>query len=204
MRLLTVTIFVILLPSVSLFAADSATWGVRLGTAFSSPEYEMTGERFEFDSHFATGLSVGLTVEFPLAAFITGRGEVVYTEKAGRCDVTDSEGLGTRELESNIGFLSLSPQVKLAIPTMRAGPYLLVGPRMDIRITDDVEWLSLTDGDLEPVVWSLTVGLGRQFELGKTAVVLEIVYQHDLTDIVESSSLSLKHRTFVVHAGLVL
>ena len=204
-----------LLPTGSVAAGETARsieFSVRAGLVISDQDYDYDDAAFSFDPRSSIGAALAVDVSWPLTCSFAMRGEVMYIRKGSEVKVLNTTvggviggGNHPAELKDAIDYLAIAPLATASLSAGRFRPYVLAGPRLDIKLGGDSELNAVTSDGLESTIWGLTVGLGCTLKLSDTRSVLcEVQYHRDLTDAYDLAIVDVRNRAVVFLVGLTL
>lgn len=183
-------------------------FGVKAGivVADESYEYSPNPDNLNADPNSRTGLSLGVFFEYPLIARLSVRPGVEYVQKGAEITVRETtydypHGLGTRDIKDRIDYLSIPVLASIGFPVGGGATYILAGPRLDFKVSSDMELL--VDADFKSTVFGLTFGLGHELPVKNLGLAFaEFNYHHDLGNAYEQGILTVKNKSFSVMAGM--
>ena len=180
--------------------AEPVAFGVKLGAVLSDQDYDYDDGTFAYNPRSSVGPVMGLFVAMAHTPFLSSRLDVLYIRKGSEIKVLEPS---PAELKDEISYLSLSPQLKAAVPLGPGSPFVVAGPRLDIKLGGDSELNAVASNGLESTVWGMTVGCGYQIPIAGTRYMfVEIVYHGDFSDAYEFTRLNVRNRAVVLTAGM--
>lgn len=210
----TVLILFIVLTLVAGSAQSSGifSYGAKAGLSFAATDYkyEVTalGEK---KRDWRNGLLVGVVFDYRLLPFASVRPEFTYVQKGSKYNfeiTTEQYPLGTGEyMEANerIDYLSLQLLVKVRAPKPGPHPYLLAGPRLDLKLSESSDFGGNSVLDkAKSTVFGGTVGAGFSIPVGPvTNLFVEFEYYPDFGDAVNETAVNVTNKSLSVAAGLM-
>jgi len=194
MKKITIFYIVTMCLSVSIVHGQIITGlGVKTGASFTNQKFDYLQASLNMDTNSRTGMDIGIFAELLPLPMLKLVPEVHYIQK-GMIEEqirTDDSGqpLGTLEHNNQVDYLSIPVLAKITIPNLILSPYLIAGPRLDIMLGYDSEFI---DGDLIYDEFE-TYDLGADIGIGlETNLMLPV---HFLAEIRYSPSLSNSYKT---------
>jgi hypothetical protein len=150
--------------------------GFKGGLTIANQSYSYADPSIRFGADWRLGLAAGLSVERACYSFLSVRMEILYVEKGFKQSFlrTDEFGniLGTLHLNARLNDLALN---LLAKASTRSCSYILVGPRLDIRLSSSNDFINSYFDEIESkyaeTVFGLTFGLGQELRITPRAIV---------------------------------
>lgn len=222
---LLVAAFVIWLPFVA-HAQFLKNVGVKFGVNSSSARLDDTSNSFEIETGRRTGVQAALFAEWFNAPSFSLVTQVEYVQRGFSEEqfiTTENspEPVAKAKANSRLDYVSLPLLVKLRLPEVNSGPYLVVGPRVDFlvnRVAGEFDFPPYVNQFGLLVKESATSGWGdfyNDHNLGGTAGVgfasgkfagatlqLEVRYNFDFTDQAEFELLDAKNHAFDLWLGV--
>jgi len=182
-------------------------FGLKVGGAIANQDWDYAPP-FDLDSESRLGLDIAVFTEFLNAPFISILAEVHYLQKG----FTISQEITTIESPNGTGeFWTQTPRVdyvsfpilaKISLPAPFS-PYVIGGPRLDIRIGQKGDGFDAVYDDLETFDLGATLGLGVESpRLASFNLLAEIRYSPSLTDVFENDALKVKNESIEFLTGV--
>jgi len=106
------------------------------------------------------------------------------------------------ELKPRIDYLSFPILAKLQLP-MHLSPYIVVGPRIDVRLGQKADGYQAVYDHLNRLDLGASIGMGVETpELLSFNFLVEFRYSPSFTDVFESDTLTLKNKSFEFLVGI--
>jgi len=179
MKKLTTLLLVCLLTTTA-FAAPR--FGVKGGVMFGNVEEDVLVHPIASETTTRTGLVAGVWGEFPLVILegFAIRGDVLYAQKGAEYEIFNED------VSIIADELTFTPFAVYYLPIPAVRPFLEIGPEVGITVKDgvaidDEHWDS--NGTWEDMNFSLNIGGGLDFQLGRRAITLELKYNRGLTNM---------------------
>ena len=160
--------------------------GFKGGLTIANQSYSYADPGIQFGGDWRLGLAAGLSVERACFSFLSVRMEILYVEKGFKQSFmrTDEFGniLGTLDMHSRLNDLAFNLLAKGSTPSRS---YILVGPRLDIKLSSSNDFINSffdeIEGKYAETVFGLTFGLGQELRLAPHAMLfIEGQYHVDL------------------------
>ena len=188
--------------TVTATASEPVSFGVKLGAVISDQDYDYEEDAFAYNPRSSVGPVMGLFVEMPHTSCLSSRLDLLYIRKGSEVKVLEPV---PAELKDEIDYLSISPQLKAAVPLGPGSPFVVAGPRLDIKLGGDSELNAVASDSLESTVWGMTVACGYQIAIGESRIIfVEIAYHGDFSDAYDFDlpRLNVRNRAVVLTAGM--
>lgn len=210
----SVCILVIMLLAASVSATLPFRFGATAGMTIANQTIDyndqssIPGTSLEFD--YKGGLAIGVMAEYPATQYVTIRPAIQYVQKGFKDNIIlttpqGPTGVATGTFKQRLDYLSIPVLAKVTPPVNSfVTPYALAGPRLDIKVSESSDFFSddvLSDG-AKSTVFGLSLGAGVQKTLSHGGTVLvEGLWELDLTDSMEMETLNSKNKSFVIQVG---
>ncbi len=189
-------------------SAGPKQFGVKAGITLADQDYEYLALDWEDERDYKVGLTIGMFVDVPLTSFLSLRPGMEYVQKGSDLSQViqwtnesspEIVGDSTIEFSDRIDYLSIPILAELTLPT---NTYLVLGPRLDVKIGSSSETASIFADEFKSVVFGGTVGIGQEFMLGSLGpMLLEFDYHHDFSKALDNSNLEVKNKTLAFALG---
>jgi len=198
----------LILPSAGLNARVASSSGIKIGAVSASQTWDYSALS-DPDFKSRLGLDVGLFVEAFDLRVASVLLEAHYVQKGFSDEqvVTgpdNPDGTGEiLEISPRVDYLSFPLLLKVDLPLFLS-PYLLAGPRLDLRIGQKPEGYQAVLDDLERLDTGVTVGVGIEpLPLSPANIVVEIRYSPGFREIFDNGNLTVKNKSleFLVGVG---
>lgn len=193
--------------------AAQTSFGVRGGMTLSTLVASEEEEWFEVS--YLTGFHAGVTASLGssgagllLSAAYAQRGSAITVGLPG----PDPGGSNERSIDVDLAYIDLGAFGRIPLG---AGPYLLVGPTLGLRIACSItvsgpQGTHVTTGcgegpDEDPYKTfdvGVSGGAGASFGVGGLGVVVEALYGFGVLNLVDGDDESVRSRGFTIRAGL--
>ncbi len=178
---------VLLLTSTSV--ATEMSFGFKAGLALSNQDFDYQTD-IGFDPDYRTGFQGGAFAEFALTPNVSVQANVQYVPaglKAEAEETTEAYPEGTGKIltiKPRIDYLSIPVLLKAGVPSGQVRPFLIAGPRVNIKVGMDRSYMSPVYEYLKDMSFGVTVGAGTELQVSpKVALLFEVTYSPDLTNI---------------------
>ena len=146
---------------------------------------------------------MGLFANVPITPSISFRPGIDYVQKGSEitAETTYNGEVEERTVKftNRIDYLSVPILAELTLPT---NTYLVLGPRLDIKIGSSSETAAIFADEFKSVVFGGTVGIGQEFMLGSLGpMLLEFDYHYDFSNALDNDNLEVKNKTLAFALG---
>ncbi len=168
-------------------AFSAPRFGVKGGAMFGNVDEDVLVHPIASETTNRTGLVAGVWGEIPLVVLegFAIRGDVLYAQKGAEYQL---RGFSNEVFDVTViaDELTFTPFAVYYFPIPAVRPFLEIGPEVGITVKDGVR----ADGDSfdsggawKDTNFSLNVGGGVDFQLGKRSITLEVKYNRGLTNM---------------------
>lgn len=187
--------------------AEPVSFGIAGGLALSEQDFDYTqfGDP-QFDRR--TGLLLGAFAEVHASGPVYGSLGLAYTQKGISTTVREAdlgdEVVGTRDIKAYVEYAVVGLALKIRPELGRVDPFVMAGPRLDIKIGDNNEpGFDEVYSDFAGSVWGLTFGGGMEFAVTPAiSALLGVAYNLDLEDSYETDLLTVKNESIDLVTGI--
>lgn len=219
MKLFSLILAITLLFAVTAAAAD-ISFGLKAGLALSNQDFEyQTDLGNDFDNRL--GFQGGAFTEIALSPNLSLQADVQYIPAGFKIkfeETTPDSPEGTGKIltvKPRIDYISIPLLVKAGLPSGEIKPYLLAGPRVNIKVGANQSLMAPLYDYIKDVSFGLTVGAGTEVRVSpKVALMFEFTYNPDFTNIFKADEFasiflrptptleSIKNRTISIQVGM--
>jgi len=186
-------------------------FGGKVGVSFAATDYKYDLSLTEDMSRdWRSGFMVGAIFEYKFLPFASLRPEFAYVQKGSKFDIEETteaypEGTGNYiEMSERIDYLSLQLLGKVRVPGPGPHPYLLAGPRLDVKLKESTDvYFSSAFDQAKSTVFGGTFGAGFAIPVSPlTNVIVEFEYYLDFGDAVNETAVTVTNKSLSVAAGV--
>ena len=174
----------------------------------ATQKYDYTGS-FTVDTKYRLGFDAAVFGEFFKQQNFSGIAEFHYVQKGYRLSfpvTTAEQPDGTGEyitLNPRVDYISVPLLVKFRKDYSSVSPYIIAGPRFDVKIAYSTEYGYSNFNSLNSVDFGLTMGAGLNFHISKNmGLLVEGRYSYPVTSSFSSSFVTIKNYSFEILGGL--
>lgn len=187
-------------------------FGAQVGLVVADQDYTYREVEFNFNPRSSLGATIGLYVDRDLTPVLSGRLQLLYVRKGSEVKLFNTEydfGYGIVDdsvrLKDEIDYLSVVPMLRLVGPLGPGRPYLMAGPRLDVRLNGNLDLNTLASDKLESLIWGATAAVGYEVPLSEwRRLSVEVHYHHDFSDAYDLTKLSVRNRAVIVLVGMTI
>ncbi|MCP4312802.1 MAG: PorT family protein [Bacteroidetes bacterium] len=188
-----------------------ASKGVRAGVALSNQSYQITSINYMIETDPILSPSLVLFAEAFKGDHFSLRTDLAF---ACRGSSTTTQSVSVNHLEgdrvivnegekatSRHRYLSLAPMLRARTGNGGIEPYALIGPRLDMFLY----YSSQSEFPLEEqnrFILGISMGVGAEFKLSQRELFAEILYQPDLSPVVNTEPLMVNNNSLVLTLGI--
>ena len=206
MKIFLFLIAVLLIP-VGTTAQIVNGYGIKLGAARATQSWTYTSFS-DPDLESRTGLDMAAFIELFDLKLANVLIEAHYIQKGfkERFPVTTpGDPAGTGEFltfKPRVDYLSFPVLAKINLP-MTFSPYIIAGPRFEIRVGEKPQAYEAVLGNLRRTEVGATIGFGFQpLMLSPVTLLAEVRYSPNFSKAFENSALNVKNKSFEFLAGI--
>ncbi|MFC1530113.1 outer membrane beta-barrel protein [Gemmatimonadota bacterium] len=182
-------------------------YGIKLGPSFGRQVYtsELVGD-IDFMENSLTGFDLGLFLKLSGRGYFF-QGELHFVQKGSVDEQARTDGagnvIGTIRTRFRVDYLSLPISAGLEVWSRESSLYVFAGPRIDIWTGSASEWFERDFKNSKRALFGGDLGAGVRVPFGESlAILVEMRYAHDLTNILKADMYSLRNRTFLILLGI--
>jgi hypothetical protein len=190
---------------------------LKAGIAWATQDWKFQNISGTTDYDYRMGIHTGVNVEFMQHPFLSVVTELGYTPKGYRTiyeHSTENQPEGTGEMTEEkftCHYLYASPMLKARLEFGGFVPYIFLGPRLDLYLSNEVEegvfFVGLPEEDMKTMVFGMNYGLGLEYVIGRVGFALIFSQQYDFTNAFAIEELnigpeSIKNNAFVLDLGI--
>lgn len=204
-----IVLSVALLLAASAHGADGLSFGVLGGVNRSSFDFNYTEVPGLFDPDARLGLRLGGFAEYQVSELFAVQSGVDYNERGYETDLFVAPEYGgtegsTETFSPYIQYLSVPLMLKARPEMGRVDPFVMAGPRFDIRVgnSGDDEWGDLYDG-FKDTQWGMSIGGGAEVAVTPhLSVIFGVLYNFDFDDAYKTELLTIKRESLDFVTGI--
>jgi len=150
-----------------------------------------------------TGWSAGGQIEYAFGSIVSARVAPTYTQRGYSMPVPTYLRYDDT-LSAYVGYLSVPLLLRARMPLGTVAPYLLIGPRIDIKLhTHEDRGIRILLGEVDGVSYGYTAGGGLEYlPQPNLGVFGEIAYHGGSGAIFDGNGLDLKVDAFELSGGI--
>jgi hypothetical protein len=187
-------------------------YGAQTGVVVSDQDYTYRDTEFTFNPRSSIGGTLGVYADLAWSRTLSTRLQVLYVRKGSEAKVLYTEigvplesGAAPKPLKDAIDYLSIVPLLKAGVSFGPGRPYVMVGPRLDLKVGGDSELNSVASDGLETLNWGVTGAVGYELPVGEShRLTLEIHYHRDFSDAYRLTRLTVRNRALIVMVGMTI
>jgi hypothetical protein len=165
------------------------------------------------DSDSEMGYVLGLAMTYDLIPGLSLQPELLYVQQGGKYDIAlvDEGGMpvGNGELIWDLDYIQVPVLARISLPLLgTAIPTIIAGPALAFNLSSDYtqkmsgEEVSGNIDDISSTDLSLIIGAGMKLGAGPAGAILEVRYNHGLTNLNDSDGpAEIKNRSIQAMAG---
>jgi hypothetical protein len=206
--------FVLLLNFLYSTAQVVTNIGIKGGLSFATMTYNFETVGIVGTYDYKTGVYTALTAELFKGKFLSLTTDLGFVQKGmkQKIPVTSPEfpdGNGDYRIwKIARNYVSFSPMLKGFYSFNKLTTYALLGPRLDLTVTDSQLPYSTMQSKTHKFILGFNYGAGAEYKIGKFAILLECMGHPNLTPVMDqesldgNSSLKVTGNAYIVTAGL--
>jgi hypothetical protein len=185
--------------------------GIKAGLSVSNQTHQFTPIDYTLDTEPFLAPTVALFMEAFRGESFTLQADLSYVCRGSS---TSTHSITINHLDqdriivnqgdpvtSRFHYLSLAALVRVRTDLKRMVPYALAGPRLDMLLSYDTG----SDYPLEQqnrMILGLSIGVGFEFRLDRTALFTEVQYQPDLSPVTNREPLLINNNSLIITLGI--
>jgi len=217
MKKAIIAFFLIFLAANYIQAQLVKSIALKPGIVWATQDWEFHNLSGSTEYGYRTGIHLGANVEFFQHQYFSLVTEIGYTPKGYQTEYEHSnedqpEGTGKKTEEKfTCHYLYFTPMLKARLEFGAFVPYIFLGPRLDLYLSNEVDvgvfFVGLPEDDMKTVVFGMTYGLGLEYVLGRVGFAVIFSQQYDFTNAFAIEELnigpeSIKNNAFVLDLGI--
>ena len=183
-----------------MYSQNNISVGLKSGVTIA----DQSGHSFSTKPIFSPNCA--LFCDFMFNRYFSVSSELGYVQKGFKesieiTTVEHPEGTGDfMQFSNRLNYLSLSVGPKVCVPLTKISPYLYIAPRYDQLLSKDLVYIYTNDP--KSYSFSLFYALGIETkEIFPFAVLAELSYNSDLTDLYGGNVKGIKNRVYEIRLG---
>jgi hypothetical protein len=208
-RLFLVLLFIF---SISTYAQITPSYGLKIGLGITNHSWEYQppiNGKLDWDNNY--GVSIRAFADVAFSNIFGVGGEIGYSQKGIRktipvTTVQNPDGIGESiNITNKLDYLSFSLMGKIKIETDLLSPYILIGPQYNRLLSSNIaKGFEIVYDHFEKDIFSITVGLGSEFQLFSINALLEYRYERDISNSSKLSTIEIKNYSHIFLVGIKL